>query len=95
MESSLACIFLNLLPAEKLNQNSVSYNRFYGKCVEAEMNNLPGYYETISGNEPVSVTLGQGSEIWTTSLEDSRSQTSLSLPQDLEWARRPLPSTSR
>lgn len=37
MESSLACIFLNLLPAENLNQNSVSYSRFYGKCVEAEM----------------------------------------------------------
>ena len=37
MESFLACIFVDLLPEENFNQNSVSYIRFYGKCVQAEM----------------------------------------------------------
>lgn len=57
--------------------------------VEAEMNNLPYYYEYVTGGKPISVTVKPGSEIWTNAsgdtlfsrLESDRSQSvSLSLP---------------
>ena len=32
--------------------------------VEAEMDALPGYYEYVTGNQPVSVSVSPGSEIW-------------------------------
>lgn len=40
-------------------------------AVEAEMNNLPGYYENVTGNQPVSVSVSPGSEIWTNASGDT------------------------
>ena len=57
--------------------------------VEAEMNNLPLYYENVAGGKPLSVTIMPGSETWTNASGDtlfSRSESdgsqsvSLSLP---------------
>ena len=59
------------------------------ECVEVEMNNLPGYYENVTGNQPLAVSVASGSEIWTNASGDtlfSRTETedsvsvSLSLP---------------
>ncbi len=32
--------------------------------VDQEFRNLPGYYEAVTGGEPLTVTLGEGTEIW-------------------------------
>ena len=34
------------------------------EVIEAEFTNLPGYYEYVTGGEPLSVTVGENSELW-------------------------------
>ena len=59
------------------------------EAVEAEFSNLPEYYQIVTGGNPLTVTVGDGSEIWTDSLgatlfsreeTDSSLSLSLSLP---------------
>ena len=39
--------------------------------VEAEMNNLPFYYENVTGGKPLKVSVSRGSEIWTNASGDT------------------------
>ena len=43
----------------------------FPSTVEVEINNLPWYYENVTGNLPVTVTVSPGSEIWTNASGDT------------------------